>query len=200
MTVDDQFRSWVFNSPIQDIEYEKMSVKLVINTYLKSGRGFMCSDFRCKIPQCTLCIVEVGSTDGISAPHLVQQRSNTAGDSEICALGKFTLPNDNMTLLEFLQEGAAINDGATGAGDRVIEVIQFLRKRWEAGKKNAVGRRPFKCPRCSELFHSKGEFWRHHWRTHKMEYPCNRCRFNATTVKMIKTHLKDVHKRKTSKH
>ena len=107
-----------------------------------------------------------------------------------------------MTLLEFLQEGAAINDGETGAGDRVIEVIQFLRKRWEAGKKNAVevGRRPFKCPRCSEFFDVKAEFLRHHWRTHRVTYPCNRCRFNATTVPMIKTHLKDVHKRKTSKH
>ena len=200
MTLDDQFRSWVFNSPIQDIEYEKMPVKLVINTYLKNGRGFMCSDFHCKIPQCTLCIVEVGSTDGISAPHLVQQRSNTVGESEIWALGKFTLPNDNMTLLEFLQEGAAINDGENGAGDRVIEVIQFLRKRWEAGKKNAVGRRPFKCPRCTEFFDSKGDFMRHRWRTHKGKYPCNRCRFNGTTVEMIKTHMKDVHKRKTSKH
>ena len=200
MTLDDQFRSWVFDSPIQHIEYEKMPVKLVINTYLKNGRGFMCSDFHCKIPQCTLCIVEVGSTDGISAPHLVQQRSNTVGESEIWALGKFTLPNDNMTLLEFLQEGATINDGENGAGDRVIEVIQFLRKRWEAGKKNAVRRRPFKCPGCTEFFDSKGEFWRHHWRTHKVEYPCNRCRFNATTVEMIKTHMKDVHKRKTSKH
>ena len=174
----------------------------------------MCSDFQCKIPQCTLCIAEVGSTDGVSAPHLVQQWSSTVGDSEIEALRKLTLPNTNMSLLEFLQEGAAINDGETA--EQVIEVIQFLRRshvtrrdvnkgkgqvRKRCQKKNVVGvgQQPFKCPRCTDFFDSKGEFMRHHRKKHGLKFPCNRCKFNATSREMIKMHLKDVHKGKTRK-
>ena len=200
MTPDDEIRSWIFYSPTVDIEYEKKEVKLVINTYLESGRGFMCANFHCKIPQCTLCIAEVGSTDGLSAPHLVQQQPSTVGDSEIHALRKLTLVNDSMTLLEYLQEGAVVNGVETS--DHVIEVLQFLKKRWQARKKNVmeVRRRPFKCPGCSDLFDDRVKLLHHHWKTHGVKFPCNMCRFNATSREMIKTHLKDVHKWKTSKH
>ena len=214
----DKIRSWFLNSSsILDIEYEKKGVELVINAYLATGQGFMCADFQCKIPQCSLCIDEVGPKDGVSAPHLVQQWSSTVGDSEIEALRKLTLPNTNMSLLEFLQEGAAINDGETA--EQVIEVIQFLRrshvtrrdvnkgkgqvrKRCHARKKNVVevGQQPFKCPRCIDFFDSKGEFMRHHRKKHGLKFPCNRCKFNATSREMIKAHPKDVHKGKTSKH